>query len=280
MINLEIFIINYYYIIKSFILLIYIFSILFLLSLLNMKNHKMIFYFLIANNNLKKEIGEYIDDYYQNFNTENISKIKSISKEILLSDDKNKHKTNKITYPDYNIFYTVTSSETFYCAAVKKEIKENLIFELIEDIDHQGIKKLVDRNGELTNVGKQNLQFSIENYQETKKKNENKFINSFFEPMLPKDDYENDIDDNKISLVSGEVNINQKSMIENVKNMIKNVGNKNVEDKSNGLKDINYTFQKNTNEIRKTLKCQGIRNKIIFIFIISLFLFFILYYSL
>ena len=98
--------------------------------------------------------------------------------------------------------------------------------------------------------------------------------------MLPKDDYENDIDDNKISLVSGEVNINQKSMIENVKNMIKNVGNKNVEDKSNGLKDINYTFQKNTNEIRKTLKCQGIRNKIIFIFIISLFLFFILYYSL
>ena len=54
--------------------------------------------------------------------------------------------------------------------------------------------------------------------------------------MLPKDDYENDIDDNKISLVSGEVNINQKSMIENVKNMIKNVGNKNVEDKSNGLK--------------------------------------------
>ena len=113
-----------------------------------------------------------------------------------------------------------------------------------------------------------------------KKKNENKFINSFFEPMLPKDDYENDIDDNKISLVSGEVNINQKSMIENVKNMIKNVGNKNVEDKSNGLKDINYTFQKNTNEIRKTLKCQGIRNKIIFIFIISLFLFFILYYSL
>ena len=241
----------------------------------------MIFYFLIANNNLKKEIGEYIDDYYQNFNTENLSKIKSISKEILLSDDKNKHKTNKITYPDYNIFYTVTSSETFYFAAVKKEIKENVIFELIEDIDHQGIKKLIDKNGELTKVGKQNLQFSIENYQESKKKHENRFINSFFDPLFPKDDYDTDIDDNKISLVSGEVNNNQKSMIENVKNIIKNVSNKKeVDEKSNDLKDINYTYQKNTNDIRTGLKCQGLRNKIILIFLISLLVSFILYYIL
>ena len=52
----------------------------------------MIFYFLIANNNLKKEIGEYIDDYYQNFNTENLYKIKSTSKEILLYNKKNKKK--------------------------------------------------------------------------------------------------------------------------------------------------------------------------------------------
>ena len=241
-----------------------------------MKNHVMIFYFLLANNNLKKEIGEYIDDYYQNFNTENLSKIKSTSKEILLSDDKNKYKTNKITYPDYNIFYTVTSSDTLYLAAVKKEIKENLIFELIEDIEHQGIKKLIDKNGELTNVGKQNLRFSIENYQESKKKHENKFINSFFEPMLPKDDYDSDIDDNKISLVSGEINNNQKSMIENVKNMIKNVSNKKeVDDKSNGLN--NYTFQNNSNDIRRGLKCQGIRNRIFFVLILTLLIIFIIY---
>ncbi len=241
-----------------------------------MKNNTMIFYFLIANNNLKKEIGEYIDDYYQNFNTENLSKIKSTSKEILLSDDKNKYKTNKITYPDYNIFYTVTSSDTLYLAAVKKEIKENLIFELIEDIEHQGIKKLIDKNGELTNVGKQNLRFSIENYQESKKKHENKFINSFFEPMLPKDDYDSDIDDNKISLVSGEINNNQKSMIENVKNMIKNVSNKKeVDDKSNGLN--NYTFQNNSNDIRRGLKCQGIRNRIFFVLILTLLIIFIIY---
>ena len=94
--------------------------------------------------------------------------------------------------------------------------------------------------------------------------------------MLPKDDYENDIDDNKISLVSGEVNINQKSMIENVKNMIKNVSNKKeVDDKSNGLN--NYTFQNNSNDIRRGLKCQGIRNRIFFVLILTLLIIFIIY---
>ncbi len=70
-------------------------------------------------------------------------------------------------------------------------------------------------------------------------------------------------------------------MIENVKNIIKNVSNKKeVDEKSNDLKDINYTYQKNTNDIRTGLKCQGLRNKIILIFLISLLVSFILYYIL
>ena len=35
-----------------------------------------------------------------------------------------------------------------------KKYKKNLIFELIEDIDHQGIKKLIDKNGKLAMIGK------------------------------------------------------------------------------------------------------------------------------
>ena len=56
----------------------------------------------------------------------------------------------------------------------------------MEDIDHQGIKKLVDRNGELTNVGKQNLKFSIEKYTESNKikLSTNSNNNGLFENML------------------------------------------------------------------------------------------------
>ena len=138
-------------------------------------SNNLIYYFLIANYNTKKEIGEYYEESEEN--NINLSKIKSSAKEIVLSNDKKKEKTNKVAFEEYNFYYKITNLDILYLAVVKKNIKykENLIFELIEDIDHQGIKKLVDKNGELTIVGKQNLKFSIENYQEFKKKKRVKF---------------------------------------------------------------------------------------------------------
>ena len=186
-------------------------------------SNNLIYYFLIANYNTKKEIGEYYEESEEN--NINLSKIKSSAKEIVLSNDKKKEKTNKVAFQEYNFYYKITNLDILYLAVVKKNIKykENLIFELIEDIDHQGIKKLVDKNGELTIVGKQNLKFSIENYQEFKKKKESKiFVNSFFEPMIPN---ENEEEDN--NQLINEDNITKKNnIVENVKNMIINIKNK------------------------------------------------------
>ena len=234
-----------------------------------------IFYFLIANNTTKKQIGEYIDEYEDDKNLEYFNKIKSTSKDILFKENKDKQKTNKINFPEHNLYYILTTSDILYFAAVKKNckysIEENLIFDLIQDIDNQGIKKLVNKNEELTNVGKQNLKFSIENYQIPKKKKISNFFSSFFEPKIS-----NDKEDNKIRLVTEEIDNIQSNMIENVKNMIKNVSNiKGVEDKSETLKDSSFQFQKNASDFQRNLKWQSIRNKIIFILIILFFLYII-----
>ena len=145
-----------------------------------------------------------------------------------------------------------------------KKYKENLIFELIEDIDHQGIKKLIDKNGELTMVGKQNLKFSIENYQEFKKKKESKILmNSFFEPMIPND---NEEDNN--TLINEDNNDSKNYIVENVKNMIINI--KNQENSNNN----NYQIQKSEKEIY--LRYQSIRNKIL-LFILLIYLIYLIY---
>ena len=221
-------------------------------------SNNLIYYFLIANYNTKKEIGEYYEESEEN--NINLSKIKSSAKEIVLSNDKKKEKTNKVAFQEYNFYYKITNLDILYLAVVKKNIKykENLIFELIEDIDHQGIKKLVDKNGELTIVGKQNLKFSIENYQEFKKKKESKiFINSFFEPMIPN---ENEEEDNN-QLINEDNITSKNNIVENVKNMIINIKNK--ENSNNN----NYQIQKSDNEIQLNLRCQSIRNKIIILFL-------------
>ena len=227
-------------------------------------SNNLIYYFLIANHNSKKVIGEYYDESEEN--NINLINIKKSGEQIISSNEKNKEKTNKIIFPEYNIYYKITNSDILYLTAVKKnkKYKENLIFELIEDIDHQGIKKLIDKNGELTMVGKQNLKFSIENYQEFKKKKESKiFINSFFEPMIPND---NEEDNN--TLINEDNNDSKNYIVENVKNMIINI--KNQENSNNN----NYQIQKSENEIY--LRYQSIRNKIL-LFILLICLIYLIY---
>ena len=135
-------------------------------------NSTSIYYFLIANQETQKEIGNFLDNSDTNNNINDFNNIVLKSRELLKSDNSSiKGKKNKLSLENHNIYYMITNSDYFYLAAVRKNSqyckKENLLFELMEDIDHQGIKKLVDKNGELTNVGKQNLKFSIEKYQES-----------------------------------------------------------------------------------------------------------------
>ena len=96
-----------------------------------------------------------------------------------------------------------------------ENFKDEAIFELIEEIDNQGIKSNIDKSGKLTNIGKQNLKFAVEKYQ-----------NSFFagnefasNPSL----IEEAPKDNKIAVINDQIKGVQNDMKNNVKNMITNI---------------------------------------------------------
>ena len=133
-----------------------------------MSYNNQIFYFLIGDYNNKSELGHYLCED------------KSISeddKEYIVSQAKHIYKNfgeKDLGGKDYTIlnnnqfcaFYSITSSGTFYLSVTSVHgvymDNNNLMYELFEDIEHQGIKKLIDKNGNLSRVGNQNLKFSIE----------------------------------------------------------------------------------------------------------------------
>ena len=222
-----------------------------------------IYYFLIANNITKKEIGNFVDNSDNLNNINDFNNIVSHAKDLLYKiENTNKNKKNKMNLENHNIYYIVTNSDTFYLAAVRKNSlyckQENLIFELIEDIDHQGIKKLVDKNGELTNVGRQNLKFSIEKYQES---NKNKLSNTK-EALI-----DNDIltqPPSKISILNENIKEIRSDMKMSVQNIITNVNEmQDLDNKSSRIKDSSYKFIQESANLERKLKWQNLKFKLI-----------------
>ena len=153
----------------------------------------------------------------------------------------------------------ITNSDYFYLAAVRKNSqyckKENLIFELMEDIDHQGIKKLVDKNGELTNVGKQNLKFSIEKYQESNlSKLTNK--NSLFDLIL----HSNEEQSIKNNFGNSQLNKSKNDVKSNQNN---NIGENQGLNKNSKRKDRKIKIRKTTFNIIEQIKNLKLRYLII-----------------
>jgi len=215
-----------------------------------MSHINQIYYFLIGDYHKKIELGHYIcedesisekdKDYiiskaketYTNFGEKDLG-----SKEYKILE-------NNI----YSIFYLITSSGTFYLSIVSIQSiymdQNNLMFEFFEDIEHQGIKKLIDNNsGKLSRVGIQNLKFSIEN-NNIKMKN----INN---------------DDNKIKNLNNTINDINNEMKNSVKNMIVSVNEmNNLDSKSAEIKDISYKFQQGSYDIEKKMRRRNLLFKI------------------
>jgi hypothetical protein len=244
-------------------------------------NPPSIYYFLIANQINGKEIGTFLDNSDTRNNINDFNQIIATSKDLLHSNNSSlKGKKNKYTLEFHNIYYMITPSDTFYLAAVRKNSlyckQENLIFELMEDIDHQGIKKLVDKNGELTNVGKQNLKFSIEKYTESNKSKLTSFNNNnelFENTSNPNENNK----PNKITMVTSQINEIKKDVKSSLKNMITNISDmEELDSKSLKIKEQSYKFQQDSLNLERKLKWQNLRNKII-IGLIILFIIIIIY---
>ena len=189
---------------------------------------------MLGNYFYHKEIGYYInesipDKYSQSDLNEIISKTKIIFENI----DNNNLKVNtkyKETSKNFIIFYILINSDTFYLSAVTKDFesqfREEEIFELFSDIESQKIKKLTDKNGELSKIGKQNLKFCIEQSYQRINKESNSLLNFFNNKSDNNDNLSN------ISLLSTHINESQ--------NDKKNSENNNIESENDGYDVDNF----------------------------------------
>ena len=213
-------------------------------------------YFMLGNYSRHKEIGNYIkESNIDNNNTYDLNEIISISKNIFERIDENniKNKKCKEEFKNYDIYYIIVKPDIFYLAAIKKsfEGEEEEIFELFEDIEYQGIKKLTDKNGELSKIGKQNLKFCLEQSNKHNIDN-NKSILNFF-----KMNNEKEQNTNTISLLSTQLNDIQNDVKDGMKKLLNNVDDMgNLANKSEKIKDSTIEFNNGASIIQRRMKCR------------------------
>ena len=242
-----------------------------------------IYYFMIGDFNTHKEIGSITDNSNDNYSINDYNSVLSNSKEVFLhsSEEEIKNKKNLLSTENFKMYFTLKNNGTFYLACIKNnelddktldKKKEKIIFDLIDDIDNQNIKKLVNKNGELTNVGKQNLKFAID--KKERELNEEKEGFSF-------DNYERSDSDssiNKITFLNSQLNDIKKDVKLSVKNMINNVNDmKEIDTKSAQIKDTSFKFQQDAATLERRLKCRKYLMKSVFYSLIAIPILYVLY---
>ena len=242
-----------------------------------MSNYASIYYFILGNYNNHQIIGNYFN---KNINDNNFDNVKFTCNDIFRNsmEDISKNKKNKIELDDYIIFYTLQNSGTFYLAVVLKNslysTEENLIYELFEDIDHQGIKKLVNKKGVLTKVGEQNLKFCLELYQENNRKNNENDLSA----KCKDKDKDKDKDMSKIALLNNEINDIHINVKESVKNLITNVNDmQDLDAKSAKIKDTSYQFQKDSAALERRIRFQKLIREAAVFCVFAIILIIVLY---
>ena len=198
----------------------------------------------LKDDKLKKEIQDKCKELISQIKTEILSSKKHLD-------------FKKLDNKSIEIYYLSTNNGTLYISFLEltqktsKEFKDNYIYEFLENIESQNLKKLVDDNGKLSKAGHQNLKMAIENYHNTYNiGNEN----------LIDDDPQN----NKISIINNHINDVKNDMKENVKNMMNNMNDMNeIEGKSVSIKDTSLQFRRDSKDLENKMRRAALRNKII-----------------
>ena len=242
-----------------------------------------LYYFMIGDFQSHKEIGNIIDNSINSLDIKDHNAVLSNSKEIFnnSAEDKIKNQKNLVQIEKFKIYFTLKNNGTFYLACIifnegeDKKIedkKQKLIFDLIDDVDNQNIKKLVNQNGELTNVGKQNLRFAIDKKERELSEQKGDFVSDLFEGN------NSDSGINKISFLNTQINDIQKDVKLSVKNMLNNVNDmREIDNKSAQIKDTSYKFQQDAANLERKLKCRKYLMKGIFYGLLILPVLYILY---
>ena len=242
-----------------------------------------LYYFMIGDFQSHKEIGSLTDNSINSLDIKDHNTVLSNSKEIFnnSSEEKIKNKKNLIQIEKFKMLFTLKNNGTFYLACIIinekdekniEEKKQKLIFDLIDDVDNQNIRKLVNKNGELTNVGKQNLRFTIDKKERELNEEKGDFTSDLFERS------NSDPSINKISFLNTQINDIQKDVKLSVKSMLNNVNDmQEIDRKSEQIKDTSYKFKQDAANLERKLRCRKYMMKSIFYGLLSLPVLFVLY---
>lgn len=196
------------------------------------QNNKIIFNIFIGNLKTKKTLCDYPE---LNHNDQNLkSDISQIFNKFLeispTKNTKNKISTenNKFLYfsvSENNILYIITT--------ISQNFNENSIFDLIEEIDRRQFYSVVDKEGKLSNVGKQNIQYLFDKFEKNNSEEENGNVQ-------------------KTKREIDEIGVEMKK---NVKNVIGNMDDlRNLEFRSNKIKDTALLFKRDANELERNVR--------------------------
>lgn len=128
-----------------------------------------IYFLLIGDKQTNKQIGEFFE-ISQGSSIQEFNAVKTKGLNLLSSITEKSTQSMSSDMQNFNIYYTLFPSNTFYFVAVLKKFQESIvssvIFEMIDDIERQGIKLQTDKNaeGQLNSVGIQNLKITIDKY--------------------------------------------------------------------------------------------------------------------
>ena len=174
--------------------------------------HSPIYYVILADKNSRKEIGAYIDDTA--LSDEDKKAISLKKEEIINNVSIEKNKRVKVDFNTSTMYYTLSQS-TLYIVVIEKEVKyeEAMIYEMIEDIDNKGIKKLINEQGKLTNVAKQNLKYTIDTYFSVESEEETKEEEKNDKKEEPKEEIKIDIK-NGLQLNDSDFEVKDKQSLE------------------------------------------------------------------
>ena len=239
-----------------------------------------ILYICIINQNRQSILGSYNPIEIENSTLKNQieSKVNDLKNRIKIENGIERNVMNFQTLSDkvINIYYSLLNNGFLYIIFVEilsiylESFKDDSIFDFIEQIETQGIKLNVDSSGKLTNVGRQNLKFTVEKYQNTffSKK---ELGSSLIEEAPPQD--------KKIAVINEQIKGVSNDMKNNVKNMITNIQDINeIENKSVAIKDTSFQFRRDSLALENKMKKNARRNKIILAIAVIIVLVLIIYY--
>ena len=240
-----------------------------------------ILYICIGDQNKQSIIGSYnpIEINNSSLKKQIETKLYELINKIRIENGPEKNIVNFQTSSEkkIDIFYSLITKGILYIVFVEilsiylEHFSEDSIYELIEEIETKGIRLNVDKAGKLTNIGNQNLKFSVEKYQNTFF-NKNEILSN---PSLIEEEPQN----NKIAVINEQIKGVSNDMKNNVKNIITNMQDINeIENKSVAIKDSSFQFRRDSLALEKKMKKNVFRNRIILIVVVVTVLALIIYY--